>query len=352
MRSSHEPRQLDRNAGATVDQSHALYRALAVHSDPEVSAGSGPTQCPGKSRGSVRDGDCGFRRRARRCAASNARRARPAARSGRTRPRVHPRQVGRAAAALRAVPLRARAGALAGVWLSRDHRPVAHCLRQVAAPECGPTGPVARRRCRTLDLRNRSRPRVLAPQPVRCRLPQVLRRDADVDPASSPGAARAGLTVVAAAAPHATSATGRFFDSAGRLHRVHCGVADSYEDLEQLQTCFEGWDVELIQLGPRRQTGWASRVALPSRRVIRVHAGRSVVVRGTTSAVDDCLLLSLPEAAVRWLGQPISGNRFALAGRRARVDLFLPYDATLCAITTEALRPSARRIQLLTAPSE
>jgi AraC family ethanolamine operon transcriptional activator len=130
-------------------------------------------------------------------------------------------------------------------------------------------------------------------------------------------------------------------------------VAHSYEDLEQLQTCFEGWDVELIQLGPRRQTGWASHVALPSRRVVRVHAGRSVVVRGTTSAVEECLLLSLQEAAVRWLGQPISGSRFALAGRRARIDLFLPYDATLCVITTEApARPSARRVQLLTATSE
>jgi methylphosphotriester-DNA--protein-cysteine methyltransferase len=129
-------------------------------------------------------------------------------------------------------------------------------------------------------------------------------------------------------------------------------VAHSYEDLEQLQTCFEGWDVELIQLGPRRQTGWASRVALRSRHIVRVHAGRSVVVRGTTSATDECLLLSLQDA-LRWLGHPISGSRFALAGRRARVDLFLPYDATLCVITTEApVRPSARRIQLLTAPSE
>ena len=61
----------------------------------------------------------------------------------------------------------------------------------------------------------------------------------------------------------------------------------------------------------------------------------------------------MQEAAVRWLGQPISGSRFALAGRRARVDLFLPYDATLCVITTEApVRPSARRMQLLTATSE
>jgi AraC family ethanolamine operon transcriptional activator len=127
-------------------------------------------------------------------------------------------------------------------------------------------------------------------------------------------------------------------------------VAHSYEDLEQLQTCFEGWDVELIQLGPRRQTGWAS---LSSSRVIRVHAGRSVVIRGTTPAVDECLLLSLQEAPVRWLGQPISGSRFALAGGRARVDLFLPYDATLCLITREApARPAARRMQLLTATSE
>ena len=130
-------------------------------------------------------------------------------------------------------------------------------------------------------------------------------------------------------------------------------MVHSYEDLEQLQTCFEGWDVELIQLGPRRQAGWASLTSLPSSRVVRVHAGRSIVIRGTTSAIDECLLLSLQEVAVRWLGQPISGSRFALAGRRARVDLFLPYDATLCVITTETpVRPSARRIQLLTATSE
>jgi AraC family ethanolamine operon transcriptional activator len=130
-------------------------------------------------------------------------------------------------------------------------------------------------------------------------------------------------------------------------------VAHSYEDLEQLQSCFEGWDVELIQLGPRRQTGWVSLASLSSSRLMRVHAGRSIVVRGTTSASDECLLLSLQDTAVRWLGQPISGSRLALAGRRARVDLFLPYDATLCVITTDApVRPSARRVQLLTATSE
>jgi AraC-like DNA-binding protein len=130
-------------------------------------------------------------------------------------------------------------------------------------------------------------------------------------------------------------------------------VTHRYEDLGELQTCFEGWDVELIQLGPRRQTGWASRVALPSRRIVCIHAGQSIVVRGTTSARDECLLLSLQEAAVRWLGLPISGSRFALAGRRARVDLFLPFDATLCVVTTDAAaRPTARRLQLLTTTPE
>ena len=49
-------------------------------------------------------------------------------------------KAGRAAAALRAVPLRARAGALARVRLPRDHRPVAHCVRQVAATERRPPG--------------------------------------------------------------------------------------------------------------------------------------------------------------------------------------------------------------------
>lgn len=131
-------------------------------------------------------------------------------------------------------------------------------------------------------------------------------------------------------------------------------VSHRYDDLEQLEACFDGWDVELIQLGPRRQTGWASMAALPSTRVFRVHAGRSVVVRGTTPAIDGCLMLpSSPKAAIRWLGQPIDASRFALAGRRARIDVFLPYDATLCVITIESLaRVLPQRVQIHTATPE
>lgn len=127
-----------------------------------------------------------------------------------------------------------------------------------------------------------------------------------------------------------------------------------YDDLEQLEACFDGWDVELIQLGPRRQTGWASMAALPSSRVFRVHAGRSVVVRGTTPAIGGCLMLSAAQkAAIRWLGQPIDASRFALAGRRARIDMFLPYDATLCVITVESLaRVLPQRVQIHTATPE
>lgn len=63
-------------------------------------------------------------------------------------------------------------------------------------------------------------------------------------------------------------------------------VSHRYDDLEQLRTCFDSWEVELIQLGPRRLTGWASMAVLPSGRVICVHAGSSVVLRGTALAVE------------------------------------------------------------------
>ena len=139
-----------------------------------------------------------------------------------------------------------------------------------------------------------------------------------------------------------------------RLTAFTAVVPNNYEDLEQLRACFDGWDIELIQLGPLRHAGWASLAALPSSRVIRLRAGRPLVVRGTAPAIDGCLMLSSSqEAAVRWLGQPLDGSRFVLAGRRAPVDVFLPCNATLCVITAQALESAPpRRIQMHTATSE
>jgi AraC family ethanolamine operon transcriptional activator len=131
-------------------------------------------------------------------------------------------------------------------------------------------------------------------------------------------------------------------------------VPNSDEDLEQLQACFDGWDVELIQLGPLRDTGWASLATLPDSRVIRLRAGRPLVVRGTAPAVDGSLMLSAsPEAAVRWLGQSLDDSRFVVAGRRASVDIFLPSSATLYVITAKVLVGiPPRRIQMHTTTSE
>jgi AraC-like DNA-binding protein len=59
------------------------------------------------------------------------------------------------------------------------------------------------------------------------------------------------------------------------------------------------------------------------------------------------MLSASPEAAVRWLGQPLDDSRFVVAGRRASVDIFLPSSATLYVIAAKALEcvPS-RRIQM------
>ena len=124
---------------------------------------------------------------------------------------------------------------------------------------------------------------------------------------------------------------------------IHC-----HYTLAQLQSCLDDWDVEIIQLGPTRIAGDARSIALPSVRVVRLQAGKPIVIRGTASAIHDCLILSSPlSAPVRWLGQPIDARRFAVTGRGARIDLFLPADATVCIIGAGLLTGvTARRVQM------
>jgi AraC-like DNA-binding protein len=127
-----------------------------------------------------------------------------------------------------------------------------------------------------------------------------------------------------------------------------------YDDVERLQTCFDGWHVELIQLGPRRLPAWASIALLPSTRIVHVHAGRSLVVRGTAPAADDCLILSSSRStSIRSFGEPIDQRRFAVAGRGAPINVFLPDDATLCVIATKLIvGASSRRMQIRSTSAE
>lgn len=129
-------------------------------------------------------------------------------------------------------------------------------------------------------------------------------------------------------------------------------VSEHYDDLEQLRACFDDWDAELIQLGRSRSAAWTSMARLPSARVVRVHTGRSVIVRGTVPTVRRCLLLSsAQDAPVRWLGREIQANWFALLGEGAAIDLFVPGDATLYVIAMDSLAcPSTGRTQLRVAP--
>lgn len=129
-------------------------------------------------------------------------------------------------------------------------------------------------------------------------------------------------------------------------------MSEHHDDLEQLRVRFDGWDAELIQLGRCRSAAWSSTAVLPFARVVWVHAGRSLIVRGTVSPVRRCLLLSSSkDAPVRWLGREIQGNWFVVPGAAAAVDLFLPDDATLCTIATDSLAGiPARRTQLRAAP--
>ena len=272
----------------------------------------------------------------------------------RARSRVHPGKAGRAAAALRAVPLRApcrRARFEYGFTEITGLSPIAYVksLRLNAVRR----GSVAHRRCRALDLRDRPRPRVLAPQPVRRRLPQVFRRDADVDPTSGARALRASGLSGRRRLPYVTSATGRFFDSARRLHRVHCGRGSTVMTI--WNSCRPvskvGMSSDPTRSSPANRLGLDRGAAVQPRR-FGVHAGRSVVIRGRRPRWK-CLLLSLPEAAVRWLGQPISGNRFALRGpTRSRRPVPALRCHALCHHHRSARASRPRAHAVLTATSE
>ncbi|HEY6644066.1 helix-turn-helix domain-containing protein [Povalibacter sp.] len=126
------------------------------------------------------------------------------------------------------------------------------------------------------------------------------------------------------------------------------------DDLEQLQRGFAGWDAELIQLGRIHGAAWSSMTLLPSTRIFRVHAGRSVVIRGQLSAgVGYVALASSHYTHVRLLGQPLDTSCFAIMGRGARIDVFLPADATLCIIGAASLADFApRRVQIRTSTPE
>jgi AraC-like DNA-binding protein len=147
---------------------------------------------------------------------------------------------------------------------------------------------------------------------------------------------------------HGACAISRISDSATPAAAVHYPVVQCHYSLAQLRSCLDVWDVELIQLGPAQLGGDAISVSLPSMGVIRLLAGRSVLVRGTASATRDCLMLTSSRSSpVRLLGQPIDAQRFAVTGKGARIDLFLPADATLCIIEAGLIAGApAKRIQL------
>jgi AraC-like DNA-binding protein len=125
-------------------------------------------------------------------------------------------------------------------------------------------------------------------------------------------------------------------------------VIQCYHTLAQLQTCFDGWDIELIQLGPSRLKGAASSIALPRLRVVRLQAGKSLLIRGTASAHCQSLIVSsTPSQPARWLGRAIDADHFAVAGKGARIDLFVPAEATLSIVELKLpLSVAPKHVQL------
>jgi AraC-like DNA-binding protein len=115
-------------------------------------------------------------------------------------------------------------------------------------------------------------------------------------------------------------------------------------EIEELSAFFQGWRVELIQLGPQSEETLVSCAPHRSHRILRLRAGGALVLRGVVGKTNCCAWLSPSvQAPVRFLGQELRANELMLAGAEARIDLFIPSGAQLFFLATDSPESLARR---------
>lgn len=99
-------------------------------------------------------------------------------------------------------------------------------------------------------------------------------------------------------------------------------------EIGELAAFFQGWRVELIQLGPRSGETLISCSVHPTHRVLWIRAGSALVLRGNVHRSNCCAWLSAePRTPVRLLGMPMGVSDMILAGPAARMDLLVPEGA-------------------------
>ena len=102
------------------------------------------------------------------------------------------------------------------------------------------------------------------------------------------------------------------------------------KEIEELSEFFHGWRVEVIRLEPQRgqaRVSWGSSL---SHRILHLHAGSALAVRGTVHKSCSCVLQSASQrVAVCFLGKALRAGDLVLAGAGANMDLFVPSGAGL-----------------------
>lgn len=112
------------------------------------------------------------------------------------------------------------------------------------------------------------------------------------------------------------------------------------DEIEGLSAFFRGWRVEIIQLGPRAGHAVVSSKAFGDTRILRLHAGCDLVVRGRVPSGCHCVVQSeSSRKPLKVLGRILGQDELILLGSGVRVDLYVREGSDLQAVIIDAPAP-------------
>lgn len=117
------------------------------------------------------------------------------------------------------------------------------------------------------------------------------------------------------------------------------------DEIEALSAFFRGWELELIQLGPRLGRGIVSSKVFGNNRILKLKAGCELIVRGPVPRGYYCIVQSASRVRpLKVLGQDLGRNQLVLLGPRVGMDLYMRHGSDLQVVIINAPAPASEAL--------